>query len=253
MAHRPKTFLEAKPRTNFDFRAAGITDTGKVREINEDAFLVRSDMCVWAVADGMGGHDAGDFASQTVLSLLSKVRPWDKPKPLLNDILSRLEDANAVLLKAGKERGGGTVGSTVVCLIALRDRVMGIWCGDSRIYRANGSGLEQISTDHSVVQRLVDAGLIEADEAEEHPQAHVLTNAIGVAEDVEIDREQRIVEKGDRFLLCSDGLTRTIPEDVIYDILMNGRDPAGICERLMDAALKTDARDNITALCVLTG
>ena len=247
---RPVTQTGSMPRTPFNIASAGMSDVGTVREINEDSFIVRRHLCLWAVADGMGGHARGDFASETVANMLGHVRPWAQPRQLMHDVIARLEDANNVLLNAASEDGSSAIGSTVICMLALETQGIIVWAGDSRAYRVRREQIEQLSKDHSVVEDLVDAGLLNAEDAEDHPHAHVLTRAIGAADSLELDFETIDLQKGDRYLLCSDGLTRVISNAELLTVLTTVWDTDAACRRLIDMAIDRGASDNVTAVVI---
>lgn len=248
MIDRPVTQTGDMPRTPFTVSCAGLSDVGTVREVNEDSFIIRRRLCLWAVADGMGGHARGDFASAAVVNHLGHVRPWAQPRQLMHDIVARLEDANNMLQAAAAQDGASAIGSTVICLLALERQGIVVWAGDSRAYRVRDGQIEQLSKDHSVVEELVDAGLLQREEAEDHPHAHVLTRAIGAAELLELDFETIELRAGDKYLLCSDGLTRMVSDKEILQVLETRRDPDTACRDLIDLALERGASDNVTAV-----
>ena len=250
---RPTTQTGDMPRTPFNVSCAGLSDVGTVREVNEDNFILRRRLCLWAVADGMGGHARGDFASETVVDYLSHVRPWAQPRQLMHDVVARLEDANNVLQAAATEAGSSAIGSTVICMLALDTQGIIVWAGDSRAYRVRNEQIEQLSKDHSVVEDLVDAGLLNREDAEDHPHAHVLTRAIGAAELLEFDFETIDLKQGDKYLLCSDGLTRMVTDEEILLVMTYERDSDTMCKRLIDMAVERGASDNVTALIVALG
>ena len=251
MHDRPITQIGDSPRTPFSVVSYGATDRGSVRELNEDSFLVRGTLCIWSVADGMGGHARGDFASETVVEHLYQVRPWHEPKSLLLDVVARLEDANQVLRDEAEKTGADAIGSTVVCLLMLESEGLVVWAGDSRAYRIRRGGLEQLSKDHSVVEDMVAAGLLRADEAEMHPHAHVLTRAVGAADSLDLDFRRIALEQGDIYILCSDGLTRCVSDEEILETAMAQRHPQRIGDALIDRALSSGiAKDNVTVVAV---
>lgn len=249
---RPLTVIGDTPRTRYLVYSCGATDKGAVRELNEDSFLVRNQLCLWAVADGMGGHAKGDFASETVVDHLYQVRPWPRPRAQLLDVVARLEDANRALREEAARNGSDAIGATVVCLLMQDTEGVVVWAGDSRAYRIRHGVLEQLSRDHSVVEDLVDAGLIRADEAESHPHAHVLTRAVGAADTLDLDFERFALESGDIYILCSDGLTRCVPDSAIRDTALEEQHPGRICTSLVDQALRSgNAKDNVTVVSVM--
>lgn len=250
MYDRPVTQTGDMPRTPFTIASAGLTDVGAVREVNEDSFIIRRPLCIWAVADGMGGHARGDFASQTVVEYLGHVRPWAQPRQLMHDVVARLEDANNLLQAEASKDGSSAIGSTVICMLALDTQGIVVWAGDSRAYRVRDERIEQLSKDHSVVEDLIDAGLLPREDAEDHPHAHVLTRAIGAAELLELDFETVDLRAGDKYLLCSDGLTRMVSDAEILNIMMYERDSDTACRSLINTALERGASDNVTAVVV---
>lgn len=247
---RPITHVGDMDRTPLKVSAFGLTDVGKVRSLNEDNLILRDRLCLWAVADGMGGHARGDFASETVVEYLGHVRPWAQPRPLLFDVVARLEDANTRLRDEAAAGGDEAIGATVVCLLFLDTQGLVVWAGDSRAYRLRRGTLEQLSRDHSVVEELVEAGLLDPSEAESHPHAHILTRAIGAADSLDLDFERFTLESGDIYLLCSDGLSRMVPDDEIAAILRSGGPMDTICERLVQTSLDRGAPDNVTVIAV---
>ncbi len=230
--------------------SAGLSDPGLVRARNEDAMLMDDRRQLWVVADGMGGHAGGAEASAAVISHLGFMRTgWPDPRALAADLIARLEDAHAAIRAANAT--GGTSGSTVACLAVFPPFALVTWCGDSRVYRLAPRGpLCRVTRDHTVVQRLVDEGLIAETDAESHPQSHVLTRAVGATETLELDFAQLLLTGGERFLLCSDGLTRVADEPAIDAALRESRGPERACARLIALAHEGGAPDNVTAIVV---
>jgi protein phosphatase/serine/threonine-protein phosphatase Stp1 len=229
------------------FRSGGRTDPGARRSHNEDSFVHRPDAGLWAVADGAGGHDAGEVASGMIRDALEAI-PADLPAGrLLGEVRQRI----TLVHEALREKAGhGTIASTVVVLIVRGDHFACLWAGDSRLYRLRGGALEQITRDHSLVQELVEAGVVRPEDAESHPRANVITRAVGAGHDgLEMDKATDRVLPGDRFLLCSDGLSKTLPAGEIAG-LMGGADPAHAPELLIAAALARQASDNVTAVVI---
>lgn len=239
---------------NSPFRpvSSGISHEGCVRELNEDNFLCDERRGLWAVADGMGGYSRGDFASSKVIAALRYVRTtWPTPKSLVLDILSRLEDAHRDLVEAGQQTRSGIAGSTVACLAMFEGHVVVIWCGDSRIYRfRRGGRLERITRDHTVVQELVDAGRLDQADAESHPESHVLTRGLGVEGRFDPDFAQLALERGDRYILCSDGLPRVVDEARIAAIAERSGSAALTTAALLEVTLQEGAPDNVTVTTV---
>lgn len=234
-------------------RSSGRSHPGRVREHNEDDWLARDDRGLWAVSDGMGGHAAGDVASAEIVRRLGLVDGHDGgAEALARDVVGRIEEADAALRAYAAERGAGSVGATVVCLVAVGTHGLAVWCGDSRLYRLReGEPMERLTRDHTHVQDLVDEGHLSEAEAERHPQAHVLTRAVGAAPALDLDFRPLSLLRGDRFLLCSDGLTRVVPEAEIEAAAADrGAPPARVCETLEARTLDLGAPDNVTVVVV---
>ncbi len=226
------------------------TDVGKVRKINEDSVLDNGPAGIWVVADGMGGHAAGNVASASIVNSLSELKPSEDADALVSEIEQRLLDANSDLLRQAAERDDKqTMGSTVVVLLAFGQKALCLWAGDSRIYRLRDGTLNQLTIDHSKVQELVDEGLIAEDEAESHPEANVITRAIGASRRLFIDMDIRDVQQGDRYLLCSDGLFKEVTKNEINELLARGT-PEEACDTLIDLTLERGSRDNVTVIVV---
>ncbi len=230
----------------------GKTHVGLVRKINEDALLLDPNGSLWAVADGMGGYGHGDVAADIVTECLSEIGTFDDPRLALTAAVSR---ANARIFDRANAPGWGAMGATLVALwLDLgEDRFTIAWAGDSRIYRLRDGALSALSHDHSLVQEMVDAGSLRADQAEDHPQAHVVTRAVGAEARVELAFGDGLLRDGDVFLLCSDGLSKCVVEARIRDILVSTVDPETTCDRLVDAALEAGAPDNVSVIVVHLG
>jgi serine/threonine protein phosphatase Stp1 len=232
------------------FRSGAKTDPGAKRSHNEDAFVHRPEAGLWAVADGAGGHEAGEIASGMLRDALDAI-PEDLPAGrMLGEVRQRI----MLVHEALREKAGhGTIASTIVVLIVRGGHFACLWAGDSRLYRLRHGVLEQVTRDHSLVQELVDAGMVKPEDAENHPRANVITRAVGAATDaLEMDKTTDRVLPGDRFLLCSDGLSKTLPASEIASLL-GGPDPAHAPELLIAAALARQASDNVTAIAIEAG
>ncbi len=231
-------------------RSAACTHVGLVRGHNEDSFLDRPDIGLWAVADGMGGMTAGDAASQAVVAALSGIAgPLEAPA-LIGEVRRRIGAVNAELRRMAHRRGPDvTIGTTVAGLVVHSGHFACFWAGDSRVYRHRGGELDQLTRDHSLVQDMVDAGLLLPDEAERHPHASVIQRAVGVDDDLKLDWVHAPVEPGDIFLLCSDGLTRMVADSELEAAL--GQDCIErACGTLLALTLDRGARDNVTMVLV---
>lgn len=234
----------------FSWTSYARTDVGKVRKVNEDAVLDHGKHGLWVVADGMGGHAAGDVASSSIIESLKQFESSEDANNLVNEIEERLIDVNNDLLRQASERPDRqTMGSTVVVLLAFHQRIFALWAGDSRIYRLRNGQLNRITIDHSKVQDLVDEGLINEEEAEMHPEANVITRAIGASQSLYIDLDMHDVKAGDRYVLCSDGLYKEVMENEIGDLISQGS-PEEACNALVDLTLDRGSRDNVTVIVV---
>lgn len=237
---------------SFRFGSTGATHVGCVRELNEDALLDRPDLGLWAVADGMGGHAAGDVASQLVIESLQKVRDFGSAFALRRAVRTALLDANHKLLRMADEDLSGPMGSTVVALLVHGGFYACIWAGDSRAYMLRNGRLERISRDHSVIQELIDTGAVQGADARGHVQSHLVTRAVGAADLLELDGVYGSVAEGDRYLLCSDGLSSVLDDNEIAQHLSESSHRSA-AHGLIASALARGASDNITVLVIDAG
>ena len=225
------------------FRVGARTDVGKVRSGNEDSFTAKEPL--FAVADGMGGHRGGDVASKLALDTLKKVTRGSSALPEV------VKEANqAVFRKAAADRTLTGMGTTLTAVLAEGEHLKLAHVGDSRAYLVRDGELQQITKDHTLVERMVDEGRITREDAEIHPQRSILTRALGVDEDVQIDQATIEARPGDRLLLCSDGLTGMVGEDRILEILSQHDDPQAASDALVDAANEAGGVDNVTAVVI---
>jgi serine/threonine protein phosphatase PrpC len=239
--------------TAFAIASAARTHVGGVRKHNEDACLERPDIGLWVVADGMGGHQAGDLASRLIVDNLAAIAPPPDAGSFIAEVRARLKESNQVLLDEAQRRGGDAViGSTVVALLAHGAFFAVLWAGDSRLYRLRGGVLQQLTRDHSQVQEMIDAGLLAPDAAERHPYANVITRAVGTSPLLELDKLTDRLAADDVYLLCTDGLSKMVSDDDIGAILRN-TPFAEVAEALIDAALARGGKDNVTAITVRIG
>lgn len=230
------------------FECISRTHVGLKRKVNEDSVMLRTDHGLWAVADGMGGHEAGDVASRKVAEALAHLPDGRDLDELTDSAVSALEDVNAELIRLARaDHRPRTIGSTVVGL-AIRDgQYRCFWAGDSRAYRLRGNGIERLTRDHSLVQGLIDAGMLSREEAKDHPDANVITRAVGASESLEVEIAAGDAEPGDRFLLASDGLTRLVEDDELATILSSWP-PGDAADTLIDAVLARGAPDNVSLI-----
>ncbi|WP_411407487.1 Stp1/IreP family PP2C-type Ser/Thr phosphatase [Pokkaliibacter sp. CJK22405] len=227
------------------------THVGRVRDHNEDAYLEMSEKGLWVVADGMGGHAAGEVASQMVVDTL-EMELGHIPRNSLTaqHVSNAIKAANrSVHDYASRVLQGKTLGSTVVALLVNGNEFHYCWVGDSRGYLFRQGQLRQITRDHSQVQDLVDEGMLDQEEAEHHPLANVVTRAIGGQTEVDVDVISGTLQPGDLFLLCSDGLSKELSFDQIHKIL-NTPSVVDACMALTHSALVNGGRDNVTSVLV---
>ena len=231
------------------FASYGLTDVGLVRARNEDAFLDRPDIGLWAVADGMGGHEAGDEASAAVVAALATLKPPADLEDFVDEVKTRLLLTDRALRRRAAGLGpGAVVASTVVALLAWAEDFACIWAGDSRLYQWRDGELHRLSSDHSRVQELVAAGLLAPEQAALHPEAHIVTQAIGAGR-LTFGTRAGMIRPGDRFLLCSDGLTNLVADAEIAGQLA-AAPPREAALRLRDLVLARGANDNVTIVIV---
>lgn len=228
--------------------SAGATHVGRVRANNEDSYCASPQRCLWAVADGMGGHDKGEWASAAVTRAIDSVVPSDDFDEACEQVAGAVHRANAEIY-AEAERYGGQMGSTVVALHLNGARFALFWVGDSRGYVLRNGVLYCLTRDHSQVQAMVDQGLLRQDEVAGHPMSHVLARAVGTSPGVEVDVVMDEAQPGDIFLLCSDGLTNRLSDDEIGAILGAHTHHAAL-DRLIGLTLERAAPDNVTAVII---
>jgi len=231
------------------YSAASYSHVGMVRKINEDACLELTWDGLWAVADGMGGHAAGDYVSSLAVDSLRQLPLIDGLEDFAQALRDALARVNRVVREETLRRGVAMMGSTVVLLAARGDRAVGLWAGDSRLYRLRDGRIERLSHDHSYVQELQDSGLLNEAEARVHPRGNIVTRAIGVEDQLELQAVNLQVQPGDTYLLCSDGLNKTAEDHEIADVLGHA-DPYQVVRSLVHLGLTRGAPDNITAVVV---
>ena len=225
-------------------KAGARSDIGRMRQRNEDAYLVKDGLFV--VADGMGGHRGGDVASTLAVQTIES---GASAKVTLQELVGEIQKANRAVLERGEaDRDLRGMGTTITAVIAEDAKVHVAHVGDSRAYLLREGSLQQLTEDHTLVQRMVREGRLTEDEAAHHPQRSVLTRALGVDDDIPVDELSLDVHAGDRLLVCSDGLTSMVDRERIQKILEDERDPQAACDRLIDAANKAGGDDNITAI-----
>ena len=234
----------------FNISDAGITHTGNVRSRNEDSILLHTAENTWAIADGMGGHHAGDFASQTITHNLNQF----KRDPVLAQNIRLLEENilqshSIIQEKSGKLGPRVMIGSTVVCVHVWQGYLFVLWAGDSRLYRYREGQLARLTEDHSYVEELVRMGKLNDRDADAHPAANVLVKAVGIERDLRVDFDLFEIQDKDFYLICSDGLYKELGEDKIVPIIeSNHHDMNCLNQALLDASLVAGGSDNISII-----
>ncbi|MGH7068147.1 MAG: PP2C family protein-serine/threonine phosphatase [Acetobacteraceae bacterium] len=233
------------------FRSWAATHPGARRTHNEDSFVDRPGLGLWAVADGAGGHEAGEVAAVMIAEQLAAIPEDLGAAGLLAEVRRRVAAAHEALRSEAARRGPyAIIAATLVVLLARDDHFACLWAGDARGYLLRDGVLSQITHDHSLVQELVDTGAITAAEAEHHPRANIVTRAVGAdLEELELDKATGTLVIGDRLLLCSDGVSKSLAEAELRTLLGA---PEGVppTELLLTAALAHEASDNITAIAI---
>ena len=226
-------------KSYFTWESAAATAVGNVRTHNEDALLELPSVGLWAVADGMGGHNAGDIASHMVIESLMGICRRARSSTLVDEVEDRLHQVNTYLHEAAG--GKGLSGATVAVLLALERHVLSLWAGDSRVYRSRKGHLAQLTRDHSYTQELLDSGVISP------PPSNVITRAVGGTEELFLDIELSEVLDCDQYLLCTDGLYKELSEEELTQH-MALREPAAACKALMRSALQGICDDNVSVI-----
>ena len=230
--------------------SCGMSHEGKVRKLNEDAFLVRNDIGLWVVADGMGGHDAGDYASKCIIDALTSLSTPNSLSDFVNIVDDKLSEINNKLRSLSREQHDNrTIGSTVITMLAYENYCGLLWAGDSRAYRSKSGLLTQLTRDHSQVEEMVELGLLDPNEAESHPEANIITRAVGATDQLFVEVDVIEVEPNDIFLLCSDGLYKHLSRNDIEHIL-DGKDITTNCQNLINLTLERGAKDNVTVILI---
>jgi serine/threonine protein phosphatase PrpC len=233
------------------FECVSRTDVGLRRKVNEDSLLVRTERGLWAVADGMGGHEGGDVASSKITEALMRLPVVYGLDNLVDSAIVALKQVNRELVDMATDREQRTIGSTIVGLAIADGRFRCFWAGDSRAYLLRGDQITQLTRDHSLVQDLVNAGMLDPEEAEGHPNANIITRAVGVAEELKVDTVDGDVRPGDQFLLASDGLTRLVDAAELAATLSSSG-PAEAVDRLIETVLSRGAPDNVSIIITKT-
>ncbi|WP_209426231.1 protein phosphatase 2C domain-containing protein [Pararhodobacter sp. SW119] len=230
-------------------RFSATSHVGRVRKVNEDAILATPETRVWAVADGMGGHAAGDVASRIVIDQLAMLPEGQEPADLMRAVRDALHRAHDQIRQEAAARQVDTMGATVVTLVLADGHFVAFWAGDSRLYRFRDGEVEMLTTDHSAVAEMVLDGEMTWDEAELHPLSNMVTRAVGVGEELELDKVRGELHPGDRFLLCSDGLSKYATFATLRRLVPRAPIET-VTDTLLNLALDGGANDNVSIIVV---
>jgi len=234
---------------SFRWTSASRSHPGRVRQVNEDACLNQSEHGLWAVADGMGGHSLGEFASGLAVQSLMDPPAAQSLEQRVNGALTRLQEVNRQLRAEALRRDVPLIGTTIAALLAAGSLCSCLWAGDSRIYLYRAGRLRQLTRDHSQLEAVRSRHISRSDETLARPRANLITRALGAEDTLHIDRTIVELLDGDIFLLCTDGLSNEVSELSIKQALLPGNCSLA-CDALIDMALGREARDNITAVVV---
>ena len=235
------------PKAQVLFETGAATHVGKVRLRNEDSYLTRPEAGIWAVADGMGGHEDGDLASRTVIEALKSIQAPTSADELLSLCENFIFEANSHLKELGRQRGDIIIGTTVTVLLAFDGYYACVWSGDSRIYLIRDGKISQISRDHTEVQDLLMNGAITPEQAETWSGSNAITRAIGVFDIPELEVTSGSLNAGDVFVMCTDGLTQHVEDDEILQCVSANMSQQA-CDRLIALTLERGAVDNVTVV-----
>ena len=231
------------------YRYNAKTHVGLKRKVNEDSVLALPEHDIWLVSDGMGGHEAGDFASRLVADSVAMIPAGLGPTERMQALRHAIQQAHHIIQQEAENRGRGVIGATVAALVMANGHFAALWAGDSRVYRLRDGAIEMLTTDHSAVAALVLAGQMSWDEAEQHPQSNAITRAVGVGEELELDKVRGDALPGDRYLICSDGLTKYATFNILRSAL--SRFPIEtVSDELIQIALTGGGGDNISVIVV---
>jgi len=230
--------------SSFRWTSASRSHPGRVRPVNEDACLDQPEHELWAVADGMGGHSMGEFASRLAVHSLMDLPTPASLEQRVNAARERLQEANRHLRAEALRRKTPIIGTTIAALLAAGRRCACLWAGDSRIYRCNGTSLEQVTRDHSEAREAADAGVQGVE-----PPSNVITRAVGGTERLYLDLELRELHDGDHYLLCSDGLIKEL-SDAQIAVYLGRHEPRAACKAMIEQAAAGACIDNVTVVAV---
>lgn len=225
--------------------AVALTDIGRIRGRNEDSFLLDLDASLFAVADGMGGHAAGDVASQTAVAAFAATFAETR------SVVVSMKSANRAVIERGAVAAGASgMGTTMTAVHIKGNAVLGAHVGDSRLYRLRGGQLDQVTRDHTVAEEMIERGTLTRMTAMQHPANSMLTRSLGSRADVEIDVIEGRLAAGDLLLICSDGLTSMVTDADLQALLLQDKPLEQLAADLIDAANLRGGLDNVTVVLI---
>ena len=237
------------PSLNLSWHSTSTSKLGFVRAVNEDAHLDAREQNLWVVADGMGGHSYGDKASRAIIDELVGFHASQSMESNIADLKQRLAQAHEYCRTQGD---GQMMGSTVAAMFAQDPYCFFLWAGDSRIYRFRNNQLMQLTEDHSLVQELVTMGELQREDMDSHPSSHIITRAVGVHSELDLELRYDMIERGDKYLICSDGLYKDVAEHELADGMAMATIENSL-DYLVELALERGGSDNTTAIVVQAG
>lgn len=241
------------PTTETSIVWCGLTETGRVRNHNEDFFVCKDlkEGTLFVVADGMGGHDAGEVASRLAAETVTgEVQQGIAKKGNAAALLQQaVQNANTRVLREGTSKGSN-MGTTLTLALVMRDKAYIANVGDSRTYWVENGSIRRITVDHSLVEKLVSVGRLTKEDARKHPKSNVLYRNIGSETPITVDTFEVALKKGGSLLLCTDGLWGELPDEDIHKVFIAEKDARKICTRLIEQANENGGKDNITAIVV---
>ncbi|WJS86874.1 protein phosphatase 2C domain-containing protein [Paracoccus sp. TOH] len=238
------------PQPVFTYDFAALTDRGRQRAHNEDSIAARPEFGLWAVADGMGGHAAGEVASGMIAEELASLGVPVSAQDQRARVIERIDRAHRRILDHAQRNDAGGAGSTVAALLLHEAELACVWAGDSRIYLLRDGALTRLTRDHSEVAMLVAAGRMTEEEARSSGRRNVITRAIGVGAAADPETVTGMAKDRDRFLVCSDGLTEHLDDAEIAALLGRSGPAASVASALLEEVLRRGARDNVSVIVV---
>lgn len=232
------------------FQTAALSHQGCVRSHNEDSYAALPEFGLWVVADGMGGHEAGDIASAIIVQEMSSLGVAVTAADQRARFLERLDRAHQRIRAHAAQHELDTVGTTVAAMMVFGAELSCAWAGDSRVYLLRKGELTAMTRDHSEVAALLAEGAITAEEARSSPRRNVITRAVGIGSDPRPEVVTGVARPGDRFLICSDGLTEHLTDEDLAFVLGTGRDAQQTAEQLIGLTLERGAKDNVTVVVI---